>query len=52
MQQLLLIEDDASGVDLVAEYLTQNGFEVEHAQDGQSGLSNLQTPQCCIRIYL
>jgi DNA-binding response OmpR family regulator len=44
MQQLLMIEDDARLAGMVAEYLTQNGFGVDHAQDAQSGLSKLRTP--------
>ena len=40
-QHLLMIEDDARLASMVAEYLTQNGFVVSHAADGQSGLARL-----------
>jgi DNA-binding response OmpR family regulator len=40
-QHLLMIEDDARLATMVAEYLTQNGFVVDHALDGLSGLSRL-----------
>ncbi len=41
---LLMIEDDARLAAMVAEYLTQNGFTVSHALDGQSGLAQLTQP--------
>lgn len=41
-QNLLMIEDDARLAGMVAEYLTQSGFAVSHADDGESGLSTLQ----------
>src|SRR5665811_231707 len=41
-QHLLMIEDDARLAQMVSEYLGQNGFEVSHAGDGQSGLSQLE----------
>ncbi len=41
---LLMIEDDARLAAMVAEYLTQNGFTVSHALDGQSGLAQLLQP--------
>jgi len=41
---LLMIEDDARLATMVAEYLTQNGFTVSHAPDGQSGLTQLGQP--------
>jgi DNA-binding response OmpR family regulator len=41
-QQLLMIEDDARLAQMVTEYLGQNGFDVGHAGDGQSGLATLQ----------
>ena len=41
---LLMIEDDARLAAMVAEYLTQNGFTVSHALDGQSGLAQLMQP--------
>ena len=40
-QHLLMIEDDARLAQMVAEYLGQSGFEVSHAADGQTGLSQL-----------
>ena len=42
-QHLLMIEDDARLAQMVSEYLGQNGFDVGHAGDGQSGLTALQT---------
>ncbi len=41
-QQLLMIEDDARLAAMVGEYLTQSGFAVAHAEDGESGLAALQ----------
>ena len=41
---LLMIEDDTRLATMVAEYLTQNGFTVSHAPDGQSGLTQLSQP--------
>lgn len=41
---LLMIEDDARLAAMVSEYLTQNGFAVRHALDGQSGLDHLAQP--------
>jgi DNA-binding response OmpR family regulator len=41
---LLMIEDDTRLAAMVAEYLTQNGFTVSHAPDGQSGLAQLSQP--------
>ena len=41
-QHLLMIEDDARLAQMVSEYLGQNGFDVGHAGDGQSGLAALQ----------
>lgn len=42
-QHLLLIEDDARLANMVAEYLRQSAYLVDHAGDGLSGLSMLQT---------
>jgi len=42
-QHLLMIEDDARLAHMVSEYLRQSGYQVDHAGDGQSGLSLLQT---------
>jgi len=42
-QHLLMIEDDARLAHMVAEYLRQSGYQVDHAGDGHSGLSLLQT---------
>jgi DNA-binding response OmpR family regulator len=41
---LLMIEDDARLATMVAEYLTNNGFTVNHAPDGLSGLARLSQP--------
>ena len=41
--RLLLIEDDARLASMVAQYLRENGFEVQHAGDGASGLAMVQT---------
>ena len=40
--QLLLIEDDARLAQMVSDYLTQSGFGIRHASDGESGLEALQ----------
>jgi DNA-binding response OmpR family regulator len=42
--KLLMIEDDARLADMVAQYLEQNGFTVNHAGDGLSGLGLLSSP--------
>ncbi|HJV50223.1 MAG TPA: response regulator transcription factor [Noviherbaspirillum sp.] len=39
MAKVLLIDDDAELVELLKEYLEQDGFEVAAAHDGQSGLT-------------
>ena len=41
-QRLLMIEDDVRLAGMVGEYLSQSGFAVEHAVDGNSGLATLQ----------
>ena len=41
-QRLLMIEDDHRLAAMVAAYLTQNGFEVQHAETAQDGLAQLQ----------
>ncbi|MDR2154489.1 MAG: response regulator transcription factor [Burkholderiaceae bacterium] len=41
-QRLLMIEDDARLAAMVTEYLTQSGYLVTHAGDGESGLKELQ----------
>jgi two-component system phosphate regulon response regulator OmpR len=41
-QHLLMIEDDARLASMVREYLTQNGFSVRVAGDGQQGLTALE----------
>ena len=41
---LLMIEDDARLAAMVAEYLTQNGFTVDHAPNGLGGLEQLSQP--------
>ena len=41
IQHLLMIEDDARLAAMVSAYLEQNGFAVERAGDGQSGLARL-----------
>ena len=40
--QLLMIEDDARLAAMVGEYLTQSGYRVAHAGDGEAGLAMLQ----------
>ena len=42
-QHLLMIEDDARLAGMVGEYLSQSGYVVTHAGDGQSGLALLQS---------
>jgi DNA-binding response OmpR family regulator len=42
---LLMIEDDARLAQMVIEYLSQSGFEVTHANDGEQGLEQLQLIQ-------
>jgi len=41
---LLMIEDDARLAAMVAEYLSQNGFTVDHAPNGLGGLELLSQP--------
>ena len=41
-QKLLMIEDDARLAAMVADYLTQSGFAVQLAADGQHGLAAVQ----------
>jgi two-component system response regulator CpxR len=41
--QILLIDDDAELSQLVIDYLTLDGFNVDHAADGISGLTKAQT---------
>ncbi|MEI6732704.1 MAG: response regulator transcription factor [Comamonadaceae bacterium] len=41
-QNLLMIEDDARLAQMVAEYLGQSGFSVQHTGDGHGGLLALQ----------
>jgi DNA-binding response OmpR family regulator len=48
-----MIEDDARLAQMVSEYLSQNGFTVSHAGDGQSGLNTLQgAPQGLVILDL
>ena len=42
MPLILLIEDDVRLARMVADYLRQNQFEVQHAADGASGLAALR----------
>ena len=42
VENLLMIEDDARLAQMVRQYLGQSGYEVRHAPDGASGLSQLQ----------
>jgi DNA-binding response OmpR family regulator len=42
-QHLLLIEDDTRLANMVAEYLRQSGYLVDHAGDGLAGLSMVQS---------
>ncbi|MFT4194406.1 response regulator [Ottowia sp.] len=41
-QRLLMIEDDARLAAMVQEYLTQSGYAVTHAADGEAGLAAVQ----------
>ncbi|MCL1960320.1 MAG: response regulator transcription factor [Desulfovibrionaceae bacterium] len=41
-QRLLMIEDDARLAAMVSAYLTQSGYAVTHAGDGESGLTAIQ----------
>ena len=41
-ERLLMIEDDARLAQMVAQYLSQSGFQVALAPDGRSGLAHLQ----------
>jgi len=43
--KLLLIEDDSRLAQMVADYLSPQGFECIHAGDGQTGLSRVQDGQ-------
>ncbi len=47
LERVLMIEDDARLAHMVAQYLGQSGFEVNHAPDARSGLAQLQrqTPE-------
>ena len=38
---LLMIEDDIRLADMVGQYLGRNGFAVQHAADGHSGLARM-----------
>lgn len=42
MQRILMIEDDQRLAGMVGTYLTQNGFDVAHAETAQAGLALLQ----------
>jgi DNA-binding response OmpR family regulator len=41
-QRLLMIEDDQRLAAMVAKYLSQNGFEVEHCENAAAGMQRLQ----------
>jgi DNA-binding response OmpR family regulator len=43
-QRLLMIEDDHRLAGMVATYLGQNGFEVQHVETAQEGLAALRQP--------
>jgi DNA-binding response OmpR family regulator len=43
-QHLLMIEDDFRLAAMVAQYLEQSGFTVQHAADGLTGLARLTNP--------
>jgi DNA-binding response OmpR family regulator len=45
MPLILMIEDDLRLAGMVADYLRQNQFEVQHAADGASGLAALRRKQ-------
>ena len=42
MKRALVVEDDPDIVELIAHYLRAEGFEVEAASDGPSGLERLR----------
>ena len=50
MPLILLIEDDVRLARMVADYLRQNQFEVQHAADGASGLAALRRGQAHLVI--
>lgn len=56
MTTLLMIEDDHRLAQMVGEYLTQSGFEVQHAAHGLGGLNQLQahagTPPALVLLDL
>ena len=54
IQRLLMIEDDQRLADMVAVYLGQNGFEVEHAGNASAGMERLlsATPERAFPIVL
>jgi DNA-binding response OmpR family regulator len=41
-QRILMIEDDQRLAAMVAKYLSQNGFEVEHCENAAAGMQRLQ----------
>ena len=43
MNKILIIDDDEELCELVSEYLTVEGFEVESVNDGESGLKAAET---------
>lgn len=43
--RLLMIEDDARLANMVQEYLSQSGYELTHAADGETGLEQLPLVQ-------
>ncbi|RZI42440.1 response regulator transcription factor [Herbaspirillum sp. HC18] len=50
MGRVLLIDDDVELVDMLREYLEQDGFDVETAHDGQQGLAQALTGRFDIAV--
>ncbi len=51
-QRLLMIEDDHRLAGMVATYLGQNGFEVQHAETAQDGLAQLRQAAPAFSVVL
>lgn len=50
--RILMIEDDQRLASMVATYLAQHGFEVQHASSGQQGMAMLSAPGQSISLVL
>ncbi|HWT72392.1 MAG TPA: response regulator transcription factor [Oxalicibacterium sp.] len=51
-QRLLMIEDDQRLAAMVAKYLSQNGFDVEHCENAADGMQRLQAPDASYSAVL